>query len=55
MSRNQILLLMLVADLAGAVVIVSLLPLTTSLVVLAVYVTAVYYVGRALMRRPAEE
>ena len=50
-SRNRILLLALLADIVGAVVIVALLPLTTGLVVLAVYGTAVYLASRAYLGR----
>ena len=53
MSRNQLLLLSLLADIVGAVVIVGMLPIgwTTSLVVLAFYGTAVYVASRAYLSR----
>ncbi len=53
MSRNRILLLTLLADVVGAVVIVGMLPIgwTTSLVVLVVYGTAVYFASRAYLSR----
>ncbi len=53
MSRNRILLLTLLADIVGAVVIVGLLPIgfTASLVVLAVYGTAVYAASRGYLSR----
>ena len=53
MSRNRILLLTLLADVVGAVVIVGMLPIgwTTSLVVLVVYGTGVYFASRAYLSR----
>ena len=52
-SRNRILLLSLLADIVGAAVIFGLLPIgwTTSLVVFAVYGTAVYVVSQTLRQR----
>ena len=53
LSRNQILLLTMLADIVGAVVIVGILPLawSTSLIVLAVYAGLVFYVSQTLRRR----
>jgi Flp pilus assembly protein TadB len=53
LSRNQLLLLTLLADVVGAVVIVGMLPIgwTTSLVVLAVYGAVVYFASQTLRRR----
>ncbi len=51
-SRNRILLLSLLADIVGAAVIFGMLPIgwATSLVVFAVYGTAVYLVSQTLRR-----
>jgi hypothetical protein len=53
LSRNRVLLLSLLADIVGAIVILALLPIgwTTSLVVLAVYGTAVYVASRTYLNR----
>ena len=52
-TRNQTLLLALLADVVGAVVILGMLPLgwSTSLLVFGVYGVAVYFVVRSLLDR----